>query len=156
MDKGLFKQLMRAHALPVLDFAVIDSEKLDTDLDGALDRAESVAGYPLFVKPANLGSSVGVSKVHSRPDLVEGLMEAAQYDRRLVVERAIEAREIEVSVLGNESPEASIPGEVVPSDEFYSYRAKYIDDASELHIPALHLVDQLCSQLGTCAAQGVA
>jgi D-alanine-D-alanine ligase len=83
-----------------------------------------------------MGSSVGVSKVNSRSDLVEGLMEAAQYDRRILVERGIEAREIELSVLGNEHPEASVPGEVVPSDEYYSYRAKYIDDQSELHIPA--------------------
>ncbi|MFV1859464.1 MAG: D-alanine--D-alanine ligase A, partial [Anaerolineales bacterium] len=89
-----------------------------------------------FVKPANMGSSVGVSKVRGRSDLLEGLMEAAQYDRRILVERGIEAREIEVSVLGNEHPEASVPGEVIPSDEYYSYRAKYIDERSELRIPA--------------------
>lgn len=136
MDKGLFKWLMRAHGIPVLEFAIIDSVELEADMDAALDEAEAVAGYPLFVKPANLGSSVGVSKVRSRSDLVEGLMEAAQYDRRILVERGIGAREIEVSVLGNEHPEASVPGEVVPSDEYYSYRAKYIDDRSELHIPA--------------------
>ena len=136
MDKGLFKWLMRAHGLPVLEFAVIDSGELENDLETALERAESVAGYPLFIKPANLGSSVGVSKVGGRSDLIEGLLEAAQYDRRVLVERGIEAREIEVSVLGNEEPEASVPGEIVPSDEFYSYRAKYLDDRSELHIPA--------------------
>jgi D-alanine-D-alanine ligase len=83
-----------------------------------------------------MGSSVGVSKCRNRSDLIEGLMEAAQYDRRVLVERGIEAREIEVSVLGNEDPIASVPGEILPSDEFYSYRAKYIDDTSELHIPA--------------------
>jgi D-alanine-D-alanine ligase len=79
---------------------------------------------------------VGISKVRSRSDLLEGLMEAAQYDRRVLVEQGIEGREIEVSVLGNEEPEASMPGEVIPSDEFYSYRAKYIDERSELIIPA--------------------
>ena len=136
MDKGLFKRLMLAHGLPILEFAIIDSSRLDGDLEDALDEAEAVSGYPLFIKPANLGSSVGVSKVNSRSDLVEGLMEAAQYDRRILVERGIEAREIELSVLGNEDPEASVPGEVIPSDEFYSYRAKYIDDQSELVIPA--------------------
>jgi D-alanine-D-alanine ligase len=138
MDKGLFKWLMLAHRIPVLDFAIVDSATLDEDMEGALDKAEAVSSYPLFIKPANMGSSVGVgvSKVRSRSDLSEGLMEAAQYDRRILVERGIEAREIELSVIGNEKPEASVPGEVVPSDEFYSYRAKYIDDQSELRIPA--------------------
>jgi D-alanine-D-alanine ligase len=104
--------------------------------DEALRLAEAVGAYPLFVKPANLGSSVGVSKCRSRSDLLEGLMDAARYDRRVVVEQGLEAREIEASVLGNEEPEVSIPGEIIPSDEFYSYRAKYIDDASQLLIPA--------------------
>ncbi len=136
MDKGLFKEVMRARGIPVLDSLVLNTTELVTDLDRALDRAEAVAGYPLFVKPANLGSSVGISKVRGRSDLLEGLMEAAQYDRRVLVERGIEGREIEVAVLGNEEPEASVPGEVIPSDEFYSYRAKYIDERSELIIPA--------------------
>ncbi|MFQ5941984.1 MAG: D-alanine--D-alanine ligase family protein [Anaerolineales bacterium] len=136
MDKGLFKWLMRAHHIPVLDFTVISKGTFENDMDAALNAAEAVADYPLFTKPANMGSSVGVRKVHSRSDLVEGLMDAAQYDRRILVERGIEAREIEVSVLGNEKPDASVPGEVIPSDEYYSYRAKYIDDRSELHIPA--------------------
>ncbi len=136
MDKGLFKWLMRAHGIPVLEFAIIDGSELEGDIEGALDKAEAVSEYPLFIKPANMGSSVGVSKVQSRSDLVEGLMDAAQYDRRILVERGIEAREIELSVLGNENPEASVPGEVIPSDEYYSYRAKYIDGQSELLIPA--------------------
>ena len=136
MDKGLFKWLMRAHDIPILDFAIVESVMLEADMEAALNQAETVADYPLFVKPANMGSSVGVSKVRGRSDLVEGLVEAAQYDRRILVERGIEAREIEVSVLGNEQPEASVPGEVVPSDAYYSYRAKYVDDRSELHIPA--------------------
>jgi D-alanine-D-alanine ligase len=101
-----------------------------------LDQAEAVAGYPLFVKPANLGSSVGVSKCRGRSDLVEGLLEAARYDRRILVERGINAREIEVSVLGNAAPQASLPGEIRPADEFYSYAAKYLDERSELIIPA--------------------
>ncbi len=136
MDKALFKMLMRAHHIPVLDFVLIDASDLRRDVEAALHRAESVGPYPLFTKPANLGSSVGVSKVTGRSDLVEGLMDAAQYDRRVLVERGIEAREIELSVLGNEEPQASVPGEIVPGDVFYSYRAKYLDDRSELHIPA--------------------
>ncbi|MGD8603662.1 MAG: ATP-grasp domain-containing protein, partial [Anaerolineales bacterium] len=102
----------------------------------AIRLAEAVGAYPLFVKPANMGSSVGVSKAANRSDLMEGLLEARQFDRRIVVEQGIEAREIEVSVIGNEDPQASIPGEVVPGADFYSYQAKYIDDTSDLLIPA--------------------
>jgi len=136
MDKALFKDLMRAHRIPVVASAVVQSGLIRERQDEALDQAEAVGTYPLFVKPANLGSSVGVSKCRSRSDLLEGLMDAARYDRRVLVEQGLEAREIEVSVLGNEDPDTSIPGEIMPSDEFYSYRAKYIDDASQLLIPA--------------------
>jgi len=136
MDKALFKDLMRARGLPVLDWALILSSEIAADPVAAVGRAEQAGPYPLFTKPSNLGSSVGVSKVRSRSDLIEGLMDAARYDRRVIVERGLEAREIEVSVLGNEDPQASVPGEILPSDEFYSYRAKYLDDASELRIPA--------------------
>ncbi|NIS79090.1 MAG: D-alanine--D-alanine ligase [Anaerolineales bacterium] len=136
MDKGLFKTVMRANGIPVVDWTVVLSDELESSMDAVLDRAEALASYPLFTKPANLGSSVGVSKCRNRSDLLEGMMDAARYDRRVLVERGVEAREIEVSVLGNESPEASIAGEVVPGDEFYSYKAKYIDDTSDLLIPA--------------------
>lgn len=136
MDKALFKQVMRDHGIPVLESALIQAERIAGAPQAALDEAEAVAPYPLFVKPANLGSSVGVSKCRSRSDLLEGLIDAARYDRRVLVERGVEGREIEVSVLGNEQPEASVVGEIVPSDDFYSYRAKYIDDASGLLIPA--------------------
>lgn len=136
MDKGLFKRLMAAHGLPILPSRVILSTLIRESLDAAVTAAEALGEYPFFIKPANLGSSVGVSKCRSRSDLVEGLLDAARYDRRVVAEQGIAAREIEVSVLGNEDVEASVPGEIVPSDEFYSYRAKYIDDASELLIPA--------------------
>lgn len=136
MDKALFKQVMRANELPVLDYALVQAGDILSGAESVFQDAEDVGEYPLFTKPANLGSSVGVTKCNLRSDLVEGLMEAARYDRRVIVERGVEGREIEVSVLGNEEPQASVPGEVVPSDEFYSYRAKYIDDASKLHIPA--------------------
>jgi D-alanine-D-alanine ligase len=136
MDKGLFKQLMRAHGIPVVEAAVFPSSWIEGRREELLGKAEAVAPYPLFVKPANLGSSVGVNKCRSRSDLFEGLIDAARYDRRVLVERGIEAREVEVSVLGNEEPKASVVGEIIPSDEFYSYRAKYIDDASQLLIPA--------------------
>ena len=94
------------------------------------------AFYPLFIKPANLGSSLGISKAQSRSDLLESLLEAAQYDRRIIVQKGIDAREIEVSVLGNDDPKASVCGEIIPEAEFYSYEAKYHDDRSKSVIPA--------------------
>jgi D-alanine-D-alanine ligase len=97
---------------------------------------ESELGYDCFVKPANLGSSVGISKAHNRVELRAALDEAARYDRKLVVEVAVDAREIEISVLGNDEPIASVPGEIVPCNEFYDYSAKYLDGESELLIPA--------------------
>jgi D-alanine-D-alanine ligase len=136
MDKGLFFDVMRANAIPVVPTVVVLRSGLQSDPDAALARAETLGPFPLFVKPANLGSSVGVSKVHNRSDLLEGLMEAAQYDRRVVVQPGLNVREIELSVLGNESPEPSVCGEMVPQAEFYSYEAKYHDDRSKSVIPA--------------------
>lgn len=136
MDKALFKDVMKAWGIPVVESVLVTSLEMGRNLDAAIEKAESVGPYPLFTKPANLGSSVGVSKCKHRSDLLEGLMDSAQYDRRVLVERGVDAREIEVSVLGNEEVQASIPGEIIPCDEFYSYRAKYIDDDSELLIPA--------------------
>jgi D-alanine-D-alanine ligase len=136
MDKVLFKLVMQRCGLPVVDGGVLLRSQILENPDAALRTAEAVSGYPLFVKPANLGSSVGVSKCRNRSSLYEGLMDAARYDRRVLVERGLEARELEVSVLGNADPQASVVGEVIPGDEFYSYRAKYLDDTSELLIPA--------------------
>ncbi len=136
MDKGIFKDVMRSHDIPVVEAVVALRSELERDMNAVLDRAEALADYPLFVKPANMGSSVGVSKCTSRSDLLEGLLEAARFDRRLLVERGINGREIEISVLGNDDPRASIPGEIRPAAEFYSYEAKYHDDRSELFIPA--------------------
>jgi D-alanine-D-alanine ligase len=136
MDKALFKHLMRAHGVPVVEYMLCTRSEIAHDLEAAVRRAETVGAYPLFAKPANLGSSVGVSRCANRSDLVEGMAEAARYDRRVLVERGVDAREIEVSVLGNDQPEASIPGEVVPSREFYSYESKYVDGTSQLVIPA--------------------
>ncbi len=136
MDKGIFKAVMQAHGLPVVPYALFTRREVEHDIDTVVARCEALAPYPLFTKPANLGSSVGVTKARNREALVRGLREAARYDRRIVVEQGIEAREIEVSVLGNEEPQASIAGEIRPGDEFYSYEAKYLDDTSELLIPA--------------------
>jgi D-alanine-D-alanine ligase len=136
MDKGVFHAVMRAHNIPVVETQVFLRRELQADPQGVMGRAEQVAPYPLFIKPANLGSSVGVSKVQSRSDLYEGLLEAARFDRRILVQRGVNAREIEVAVLGNDAPQASVPGEILPSREFYSYEAKYVDNASDLLIPA--------------------
>jgi D-alanine-D-alanine ligase len=136
MDKDLFKHVMRANNLPVLEWTVLSDKEVNQDLDAVLQRVTEIGDYPFFTKPANMGSSVGISRCENRSDLIEGLQDALQYDRRVLVERGIDAREIEISVLGNEMPEASIAGEIVPGDVFYSYKAKYVDDSSELHIPA--------------------
>jgi D-alanine-D-alanine ligase len=138
MDKAVFKDLMRFHRIPVLDSILVTRSQLENSAESLIQSAEQLAPYPLFTKPANLGSSVGISKCHNRSDLFEGLMEAARYDRRILVERGLDApREIELSVLGNAEPVASIPGEIIPADEFYSYRAKYLDNSTRLLIPAL-------------------
>ena len=136
MDKGIFRDIMRANDIPQVDTIIVLRSDVENSLDEVIGHAEALAHYPLFTKPANLGSSVGITKCMNRSDLMEGLMDAARYDRRILVERGIHAREIEVSVLGNDDPIASVPGEVIPSADFYSYEAKYIDDRSELLIPA--------------------
>jgi D-alanine-D-alanine ligase len=138
MDKGVFYDVMIAQHIPVVETMVVLRSEIENDIHQVMERAEQLSSpaYPLFVKPANLGSSVGITKCHHRSDLVEGLMEAARFDRRILVQRAVNAREIEVSVLGNDDPLVSVPGEVIPSREFYSYEAKYIDGTSQLLIPA--------------------
>jgi D-alanine-D-alanine ligase len=136
MDKGVFKDVMRAIGIPTVESIIVLRREIDKDIESVIRRAESVSTYPLFIKPANLGSSVGITKCIQRADLGEGLLEAAAYDRRVLVERGVDAREIEVSVLGNDEPQASVPGEVLPSREFYSYESKYVDGTSGLLIPA--------------------
>jgi D-alanine-D-alanine ligase len=137
MDKGIFKDVMRANGIPVVESLLVLRSEIEQDLAAVIARAEALAPYPLFTKPANLGSSVGITKCNSRADLSKGLQEAARYDRRVLVERGVQQpREIEVSVLGNDQPQASVPGEILPSREFYSYEAKYLDGTSGLRIPA--------------------
>jgi D-alanine-D-alanine ligase len=137
MDKGVFKDVMIANGIPVAQTLVVSRAEIQRDMAGVIERAEALSGYPLFTKPANLGSSVGVTKCNNRSDLQEGLIEAASFDRRILIQQGItNAREIEVSVLGNDDPIASVPGEILPSREFYSYEAKYLDGTSGLLIPA--------------------
>jgi D-alanine-D-alanine ligase len=137
MDKALSKQLFQAAGLPQTPFCTVMRSHWQADPEGTLAQLEQRLTYPMFVKPANLGSSVGISKVKRRADLAPALTLAAGYDRKLVVEQGVDrAREIEVSILGNDQPQASLPGEVIPSNEFYDYAAKYLDDRSQLIVPA--------------------
>ena len=137
MDKALARAIFAASGLPQTQYSVIARSDWRRAQVPVLERLEGEYDYPLFVKPANLGSSVGISKVHDRQELQAGLELASQYDTKLIVERSVEnARELECAVLGNEYPKASGVGEIIPGAEFYDYTTKYIDDQSELVIPA--------------------
>lgn len=144
MDKVAMKVAFQGHGLPVADYLPLLAHEWRAERAECIARVEERLGYPCFVKPANLGSSVGITKAHDRQELEQGLDLAAQYDRRLLVEQGINAREIEVSVLGNDAPQASVPGEIVPCNEFYDYAAKYLDGASQLIIPAPLSSEQTC------------
>jgi D-alanine-D-alanine ligase len=146
MDKGVFKDVMRAQGIPVVNGFVTSRRQLQDQPETIIERAEELGSYPFFTKPANLGSSVGVTKCHNRSDLYEGMLEAARFDRRILIECGVNAREIEISVLGNDEPQASIPGEIRPAADFYSYDAKYHDDRSELFIPA-HIPEATSDQM---------
>ena len=132
MDKDVMKRLLRDAGLPIVEYWAVRK----TDLDTFLQAHTGNLPYPVFVKPANLGSSVGITKVHAAEELPAALETAAAYDRKIVVEQGVDAREIEISVLGNDDPIASLPGEIIPSREFYDYNAKYIDEDSRLLNPA--------------------
>lgn len=137
MDKAVMKTLFCAHGLPVCPYLVATRREWERDGGALAARIEQELGFPVFVKPANLGSSVGISKVKRAGALSEAVALALDFDRKIVVEAAVpDAREIECGVLGNDEPEASVPGEIVPSREFYDYQAKYLDDASRTVVPA--------------------
>ncbi|NLX70464.1 MAG: D-alanine--D-alanine ligase [Clostridiales bacterium] len=137
MDKAMAKAVFASHGLPQGEYLVVQRHEFESNQQQVLNRIESVIGYPCFIKPVNMGSSVGITKAHNRQQLAEGLQHAGEYDRKLLVEAFINGREIECSVLGNNYPEASIVGEIIPCNEFYDYNAKYYDDGkSALIIPA--------------------
>jgi D-alanine-D-alanine ligase len=152
MDKILFKSIMEAHGLPIVPYLAAKRRDWERNPDRLISRIEAEIGYDAFVKPANLGSSVGITKAHNQAELRAALDDAARYDRKLVIEQAVDAREIEVSVLGNDTPLASIPGEIVPSNEFYDYAAKYLDWKSELLIPA-PIPDEIAEQIRELAVK---
>ncbi|EGK14802.1 D-alanine--D-alanine ligase [Kroppenstedtia eburnea] len=136
MDKVMMKKIFAQEGLPQGDFTFCLRRAIEQDIDTVISGIEAEFAYPCFVKPANLGSSVGISKAKNREELKGALQLAARYDRKVIVEEFIDAREVEVAVLGNEEPVASVPGEIVSSNDFYDYRAKYIDGKSEMRIPA--------------------
>lgn len=137
MDKVTCKMLLRAAGLPTVDSVDLTRNEWRRAPEGVLKKIQNRLAFPLFVKPANLGSSVGISKVSQREELIGALDLAAQFDRRILVETGVvDAREIEVSVLGNDEPEASVVGEIVPANEFYDYDAKYENAGSRMLIPA--------------------
>jgi D-alanine-D-alanine ligase len=136
MDKDVMKRLLQHAGLPIVDFVVVLDHQWQGKKQEVRGIIENRLGFPCFVKPANLGSSVGISKVKNSSELDSAMDLAAQYDRKIIIEKGLEVREIECSVLGNDDPRASLPGEIVPSNEFYDYESKYLDDRSSLLIPA--------------------
>ena len=137
MDKIVQKQLFREAGLPIVKYLWVLSEEVRERPQAVVAKIGRSLRYPVFTKPANTGSSVGISKIHSRAELRQGLELAAAFDRKVIIEQGVvNAREIECSVLGNNTPKASVPGEIVPSNEFYDYDAKYVDGKSKAIIPA--------------------
>ncbi len=154
MDKAMAKVIFAAAGLPQVPWLVVMRNHWQQSPEMVLSEVEEKLGdYPFFVKPANLGSSVGISKARNRDELSKALTLAARYDRKLLVEVAVpNAREIEVSILGNDEPIASVPGEIKPGNDFYDYAAKYLDDNSDLIIPA-NLNEELIERIQIMAIQ---
>lgn len=150
MDKDRMKAVFLEKNLPLAGYVTLLRSEFQGDPETCLNKIEEKIGYPCFVKPANLGSSVGISKAHQRAELLDALKTAAMYDRKIVIEETIIGQEIEVSVLGNDTPQASLPGEVLPAEEFYSYEAKYSNIGSSLLIPAA-LDDSVIKKLQSMA-----
>jgi D-alanine-D-alanine ligase len=136
MDKAVAKTLLAQAGIPQVPWLGVLRRDWEREPDVVAQRIADTLGFPCFTKPANLGSSVGIAKIHGPEELAAGMDEAARHDRKIVVERGVDARELEISVLGNDEPIASVAGEIVPCNEFYDYVAKYVDDRSELIIPA--------------------
>src|SRR6266700_3737161 len=136
MDKDVSKRLLQVERIPVVPWIPVNRHDWESNPDGIQGAVELKFPYPVFVKPATLGSSVGMTKVHSRAELAPALNLASEFAMKILVEESVTAREIEVSVLGNSDPKASVPGEIVPHREFYDYTAKYLEEGTALIIPA--------------------
>jgi D-alanine-D-alanine ligase len=136
MDKDVAKKLLQFADIPVVPWVTVQRHEWESDPQAVQATIEEKFAYPVFIKPATLGSSVGMTKVHNREELAPALNLACEFATKILVEKAVTAREIEVSVLGNNDPQASVPGEIVPHREFYDYAAKYLEEGTQLLIPA--------------------
>jgi len=136
MDKEKMKMVFQAVGLPSVDYLVYRRNEWERSPKTIMNAIEQRLGYPCFVKPVNLGSSVGINKAHDRAELEHAINVAAEYDRKIIIDRGINCRELECAVLGNDEPLASVVGEVIASNEFYDYHAKYLDNKSQVIIPA--------------------
>lgn len=136
MDKVYTKYVLEHFEIKQADYVVVTAVEYGVNRDKIIDTIEKKLKYDVFIKPSNSGSSVGITKAHDRKELIDGIEEALRYDRKVLVEKAINAREVEVAVLGNDKPKAGVPGEILPAKEFYDYEAKYEDVESKLLIPA--------------------
>jgi D-alanine-D-alanine ligase len=153
MDKAVMKVVFTARGLPVCPYRVVLRHVWEKDPDSVAAELEAALRFPMFVKPANLGSSVGISKAHDAASLRDAMAVAGSFDRKIVVEAAVpDAREIECGVLGNDEPIASVAGEVIPSREFYDYESKYVDEGSQVVIPA-ELPDDTAAAVGRLAVE---
>jgi D-alanine-D-alanine ligase len=136
MDKAMTKTVLAQQGLPQAAWRTVTRKEWERDPEAMTEWVGEILGFPCFVKPSNMGSSVGVVKAHDPSEFPAAMREACRYDRRILLEQGIDARELEISVLGNDEPIASVVGEIIPSNEFYDYDAKYVDDRSELLVPA--------------------
>lgn len=152
MDKAMMKAVFAQADLPQCKYTVYLRNQWENEPEWIVHDVEQKLGYPCFVKPANLGSSVGISKAKDRQSLIDAINEAARYDRKIIVEESVNGREIEVAVLGNDEPRASVAGEIVPKADFYDYNAKYVDGTSDLIIPA-QLTDEQMNEVREMAVK---
>lgn len=152
MDKITSKYLFREAQIPQVPFVALTRYQWETEREQAITRIEGQLVYPLFVKPSNMGSSVGISVVNNREELAEGIEEALKFDRRLLIEQGVDAREIELAVMGNDDVQVSVPGELVKEQAFYDYESKYVDDTVKIQIPA-DLPEEMVEKLQDYAAR---
>jgi len=136
MDKAFMKTIFRAAGLPVTDFVLIKLREWQNSYSHIIEKIENTLYYPVFVKPAGLGSSIGITKVYDRQGLIDAIYLAGRYQEKILIERAIDGREFECGVLGNEDPQASVVAEIIPGREFYNYEAKYSEDLTQIKVPA--------------------
>lgn len=136
MDKVYTKYVLERFGVKQADYVIVNKFSYEVEKENIIKTIEEKLGYAVFIKPSNSGSSVGITKAHNREELIHGLEEAFKHDRKILVEEALDAKEVEVAILGNDYPKASIPGEIKPAKEFYDYEAKYQNSSSELLIPA--------------------